>query len=89
MKLGGPMVSFIAKGGLEKGISFLNNLKMISFTSNLGDTRSIATHPASTTHSKLSAEEKKAVGIEDGLIRVSVGLEHISDIMGDIEQALK
>ena len=89
MKLGGPMVSFIAKGGLDKGISFLNNLKMISFTSNFGDTRSIATHPASTTHSKLSAEEKKAVGIEDGLIRVSVGLEHISDIIGDIEQALK
>jgi len=89
MKLGGPMVSFTAKGGLDKGISFLNNLKMISFTSNLGDTRSIATHPASTTHSKLSAEEKKAVGIEDGLIRVSVGLEHISDIIGDIEQALK
>ena len=87
MRLGGPMVSFIIKGGHDKGIDFLNNLKMISFTSNLGDTRSIATHPASTTHSKLSAEEKKAVGIEEGLIRVSVGLEHINDIIQDIEQA--
>ena len=62
---------------------------MSSHTANLGDTRTIATHPASTTHSKLSEEERKAVGILPGLIRVSVGLEHIDDIVEDIEQALK
>jgi O-succinylhomoserine sulfhydrylase len=61
---------------------------MISFSANLGDTRSIATHPASTTHSKLSQEEKASVGITDGLIRVSVGLEHINDIISDIDQAI-
>ncbi|MDJ1480157.1 aminotransferase class I/II-fold pyridoxal phosphate-dependent enzyme [Cytophagaceae bacterium YF14B1] len=88
MRLGGPMVSFIVKGGLAKAKSVLNSLKLVSFSSNLGDTRSIATSPAITTHSKLKPEERTAVGIDDGLIRISVGLEHISDIIGDIEQAL-
>ncbi|MBC8110175.1 MAG: aminotransferase class I/II-fold pyridoxal phosphate-dependent enzyme, partial [Verrucomicrobia bacterium] len=88
MKMGGGMVSFVLKGGLEEAQNFLNALQMISLTSNLGDTRTIATHPASTTHSKLKPEEKKAVGIEDGLIRISVGLEHISDIIADVQQAL-
>lgn len=88
MRLGGGMVSFELKGGIDRGRNFLNSLKMISFSANLGDTRSIATHPASTTHSKLSPEEKAAVGITDGLIRVSVGLEHIKDIIADIEQAI-
>jgi O-succinylhomoserine sulfhydrylase len=88
MRLGGPMVSFVVKGGLEKGRTFLNALQMLSFSANLGDTRSIATHPASTTHSKLKPEERAAVGIEDGLIRISVGLEHVSDITADVAQAL-
>ncbi|MGF1638454.1 MAG: trans-sulfuration enzyme family protein [Cyclobacteriaceae bacterium] len=88
MRLGGGMVSFEIASGLAGGRAFLNNLKMLSFTANLGDTRSIATHPASTTHSKLSEEEKQATGITDGLIRVSVGLEHIDDIIKDIDQAL-
>ena len=88
MRLGGPMVSFVVKGGLDKGRAFLNNLQMLSFSANLGDTRSIATHPASTTHSKLKPEERVAVGIEDGLIRISVGLEHIADITADVAQAL-
>ena len=88
MRLGGPMVSFVVKGGLEKAKSVLNSLQLISFSSNLGDTRSIATSPAITTHSKLKPEERAAVGIEDGLIRISVGLEHISDLTSDIEQAL-
>jgi O-succinylhomoserine sulfhydrylase len=61
---------------------------MLSMTNNLGDSRTIASHPASTTHSKLSADEKKAVGITDGLVRISVGLEHVDDIIVDIEQAL-
>jgi O-succinylhomoserine sulfhydrylase len=66
----------------------MNKLKMLKISANLGDTRSIITHPASTTHSKLSVEERQAVGISDGLIRVSVGLEHIDDIIKDIEQAI-
>ncbi len=66
----------------------MNSLKMLSLTANLGDTRSIASHPASTTHSKLTDEERFSVGITKGLIRVSVGLEHIDDIKADILQAL-
>lgn len=88
MRAGGGMVSFEVKGGISQGKDFLDALKMISFTSNLGDTRTIATHPASTTHSKLSDEERAAVGISPGLIRISVGLEHIDDIIADIAQAI-
>ena len=88
MRLGGAMVSFELKGGIERGKRFLNNLQMISFSANLGDTRSIATHPASTTHSKLSDDERATVGITDGLIRVSVGLENLQDIIADLEQAI-
>jgi O-succinylhomoserine sulfhydrylase len=88
MRNGGGIVTFELKGGLESGVRFLNTLKLLSVTNNLGDSRSIASHPASTTHSKLSAEEKKAVGITPGLVRISVGLEHIQDVIADIEQAL-
>lgn len=87
MKLGGGMVTFEIKGGLERGKKFLDAIKMLSLTANLGDTRTIITHPASTTHSKLTGEDKTAVGITDGLIRISVGLEHIEDIIDDLEQA--
>lgn len=86
---GGGLVTFEIKGGLEKGKRFLNALQMLSLTANLGDTRSIATHPASTTHSKLTEEDRLAVGITSGLIRISAGLEHIEDIWSDIDQALK
>jgi O-succinylhomoserine sulfhydrylase len=89
MRFGGGIVCFEVKGGIEAGRRFLNNLKMISHTANLGDTRTIATHSASTTHSKLSPEERAAVDITDGLIRISVGLEHIDDIKKDIFQALE
>lgn len=89
MSNGGGIVTFELKGGIESGRKFLNALEMLSMTNNLGDSRSIASHPASTTHSKLSVDEKKAVGITDGLVRISVGLEHISDIITDIEQALE
>jgi O-succinylhomoserine sulfhydrylase len=88
MKLGGGMLSFELKGGLEKGREFLDNLKMLSVTANLGDSRSIATHPASTTHSKLTKEERLNVGITPGLIRISSGLEHNEDIIEDLKQAL-
>lgn len=89
MSNGGGIITFELKGGIESGRKFLNALEMLSMTNNLGDSRSIASHPASTTHSKLSVDEKKAVGITDGLVRISVGLEHISDIIADIEQALE
>ena len=78
MKLGGGVVTFEIKGGIERGRTFLNSLKMISHSANLGDTRTIVTHPASTTHSKLTDAERAAVGITPGLIRVSVGLEKYS-----------
>ncbi|MCX8020883.1 MAG: O-succinylhomoserine sulfhydrylase [Chitinophagaceae bacterium] len=89
MRNGGGLVTFEVKGGLEAGSKFLNALQMLSVTNNLGDSRTIASHPASTTHSKLSPEEKAAVGITDGLIRISVGLEHVEDIAVDIVQALE
>lgn len=89
MKYGGGIVTFQIKGGLEAGRKFLDQLNLFSLTPNLGDSRSIATHPASTTHSKLKPEERKAVGISDGLVRLSIGLEHLEDIWEDIEQALK
>ncbi len=89
MSNGGGIVTFELKGGIESGRRFLNSLEMLSMTNNLGDSRTIASHPASTTHSKLSVDEKKAVGITDGLVRISVGLEHIDDIIADIEQALE
>jgi O-succinylhomoserine sulfhydrylase len=88
MKLGGNIVAFEVKGGIESGRKFLDALQLCSLSANLGDTRTIATHPASTTHSKLSEEERLEVGITDGLVRISVGLEHINDIIDDLKQAL-
>lgn len=89
MKAGGTVVAFEIKGGIEAGRNFFDAIKLLSLSANLGDTRSIVTHPASTTHSKLSVQEREAVNITDGMVRVSVGLEHIDDIIADIEQALK
>ncbi len=89
MKGGGGVVAFGIKGGLENGRNFLNNLQMCSLTANLGDSRTIATHPSSTTHAKLTKEERQKVGITAELIRISVGLEHIDDIISDIQQALE
>ena len=88
MKQGGGVVAFELKGGVEAGRKFLDALEMLSLSANLGDTRTIATHPASTTHSKLSEEERLAAGITPGLVRISAGLENIEDIIADIEQAL-
>lgn len=88
MKLGGNIIAFEIKGGLDAGRAFLDAIQMCSLTANLGDSRTIVSHPASTTHSKLSDEEKAAVGITDGMIRVSIGLEHWEDIMNDLLVAL-
>ncbi len=88
MMLGGGLVGCIIKGGAERGAAFLNALEMHSLTANLGDTRSIATHPASTTHSRLSTSEQRELDIMPGYLRFSVGLEHANDIIKDIEQAI-
>ncbi len=88
MKLGGNIVAFEIKGGIAAGRTFLDTIKMCSLSANLGDTRTIVTHPSSTTHGSLSEEDRLAVGITDGLVRVSVGLENVADIIEDLEQAL-
>jgi O-succinylhomoserine sulfhydrylase len=88
MKNGGGIVSFELKKGLEAGRKFLDQLELFSLTANLGDTRSIATHPASTTHSKLTQEQRLDVGISDGLVRLSIGLENKEDIWLDLVNAL-
>ncbi|MDQ6609329.1 MAG: aminotransferase class I/II-fold pyridoxal phosphate-dependent enzyme [Bacteroidota bacterium] len=88
MNDGGGIVCFELKGGLDAGKKFLDSLQMLSLTANLGDTRSIASHPASTTHAKLTEGERQTVGITPGLIRISVGLEHKEDVLNDILQAL-
>ena len=89
MKAGGNIVAFEVKGGVEAGKKFLNALAICSLSANLGDTRTIVTHPASTTHGKLSKEDRLETGITDGLVRVSVGLENVNDIIQDLDQALK
>jgi len=88
MKLGGGVVAFELKGGIKAGRKFLDTLKIVSLSANLGDTRTIATHPASTTHSKLTEEERLATGITPGLVRVSAGLENVDDIIEDLRQAI-
>lgn len=88
MKLGGNIVAFEIKDGIEGGRNFLDKIQMCSLSANLGDTRTIVTHPASTTHSKLSDEERNEVGITAGLVRCSVGLENVEDIIADLKQAL-
>jgi O-succinylhomoserine sulfhydrylase len=89
MKKGGGVLCFELKGGVESGRKFLDALELLSMTPNLGDTRSIASHPTSTTHSKLTEAERLAIGITPGLIRISAGLENVNDIIADIEQALE
>lgn len=86
---GGAVLSFVLKGGLAQGKRFLDALELCSLTANLGDTRTIASHPSSTTHAKLTEKERLAVGIHPGLIRISVGLEHPDDVIEDLRQALK
>ena len=89
MKQGGSIVAFEITGGIEQGRNFLDAIKLCSLSANLGDTRTIITHPASTTHSKLSFEDRAEAGITDSLVRVSVGLENVEDIINDITQALE
>lgn len=88
MKRGGGIVCFEIEGGFEHAKTFIDKVNLFSRSANLGDTRTIVTHPASTTHSKLTEDERQAVGITPGLIRIAVGLEHPDDILADIKQAL-
>ena len=88
MKLGGGIIGVEINGSKQDAMTFLNNLKIHSLTANLGDSRSIATHPASTTHSKLSAEEQFEAGIKPNYLRFSIGLENVDDLIEDIDQAL-
>lgn len=88
MLKGGNIIAFELKGGIDAGQNFINAIELCSLSSNLGDSRTIITHPASTTHSKLSEEDRLAVGITDGMIRLSVGLEHHEDIWNDLKNAL-
>jgi O-succinylhomoserine sulfhydrylase len=89
MKRGGGLLTLDLKGGLEAGKKFLDALELCSLTANLGDTRTTATHPGSTTHSKLSDAEKAAVGIGPGTVRISAGLEHRDDLLADLVRALE
>ena len=85
----GGLVGFELEGGVEAGKNFINSLQLLYHVANIGDARSLAIHPASTTHSQLSEEEQLASGVTPGYVRLSVGIEHIDDIKADFEQALK
>jgi len=89
MSGGGGIITFVVKGGFDRALRFLDALEFITLSANLGDSRTIATHPSSTTHSRLTEEERLRVGIQPGLIRISAGLEHIDDIKRDLLQALE
>ncbi len=85
----GSLVGFHIAGGIEAGEKFIDNLKLLYHVANIGDARSLAIHPATTTHAQLNAEEQKAAGVSDNYIRLSIGIEHIDDIIADISQALE
>lgn len=89
MKAGGSIVAFQVRGGIDAGRRFFDRIQLLTLSANLGDSRSIVTHPASTTHSALSPEQRLLAGITDGMVRVSVGLEHVEDIWMDLDQALR
>ena len=82
-------MGFELDGGRENGQRFIDALEMFYHVANIGDARSLAIHPASTTHSQLSPEEQLSTGVSEGYVRLSIGIEHIDDILEDLEQALK
>ena len=88
-KEGGAIVSFVLKGGKKAAFKLINQTKLCSITANLGDTRTTITHPATTTHCRVSAEVRKAAGISDGLVRIAVGLENIADLKADLVGGFK
>jgi O-acetylhomoserine (thiol)-lyase len=84
----GAIIGFGIKGGIKAGRKFIDSLKLISHLANIGDAKTLAIHPATTTHQQLSAEEQLATGVTPDFIRLSIGIEHVDDIIADIEQAL-
>jgi O-succinylhomoserine sulfhydrylase len=88
MAAGSTLIAFYVGGGKERAFAVLNGLQLIAISNNLGDSKSLVTHPATTTHSKLPIEERAALGIDDDLIRLSVGLEHVDDLIQDLDRAL-
>jgi len=89
MKSGGTLLSFALKGGKEAAFKAMNALQLIVISNNLGDSRSMVTHPATTTHMRIGADERAKLGIGDGVVRLSVGLEHAQDLINDLKQALE
>ena len=89
MDEGGTMVTFELIGGKEAAFKFLNALQIVDISNNLGDAKSLITHPATTTHQRLSEEDRKHLSISDGMVRLSVGLEDCEDLLEDLDQALK
>ena len=85
----GGLCGFELKGGLKSGKKFINSLNLFYHLANIGDSRSLAIHPSSTTHSQLTSDEQLATGVTPGYVRLSIGIEHIDDILEDLEQALK
>ena len=88
MRGGGTMVTFEVAGGKDAAFRFMNAFKLIAISNNLGDSKSLATHPATTTHMRIAADDRAKLGITDGVIRLSVGLEDVEDIKDDLAQAL-
>ena len=89
MKGGGQMVTFEVAGGKAGAFRFLNALRLVKISNNLGDAKSLITHPTTTTHMRLKPEARAELGITDGMVRLSIGLEAAEDIVGDLERALK
>lgn len=88
MKNGGPMIAFEVKGGKKNTFAFMNKLQVIDISNNLGDAKSLITHPSTTTHSNLDSKEKKLLGITDSMCRLSVGLENVEDLIADLKKSL-
>ncbi|MCZ8148402.1 MAG: PLP-dependent transferase, partial [Roseomonas sp.] len=88
MAAGGSLVTFDVKGGKEAAFRFMNALEIVDVSNNLGDSKTLATHPATTTHMRVGAEERAKLGITDGTIRLSVGLEDLADLVADLSEAL-
>ena len=88
MEAGGSMVSVEIEGGRSAAFQFMNRLELFDISNNLGDTKSLATHPATTTHSKITPEQRESMGITESLVRLSVGLEDVEDLQEDLDRAL-
>jgi len=89
MKACGPIFSFIVDGGRKQAMDFLNALELVDISNNIGDSRSLCCHNASTTHYSVSAEQRALMGVEEGMLRINIGLEDPQDVIEDLDQALR